>query len=234
MPADQPAPAVPAPAIPAPVGVLVDLSHPIVDGMPVYPGDPEVAIGPALSIGADGVDVTALHLGSHTGTHVDAPSHTIAGGRTMADVSLSELFGDAIVVRIRDAAEGEVLGWERLRAAAELPEKLPPIVLVDTGWSQWFHDERRTRHPSLSADAARELLRRGMRVLAVDTLSPDATAPASADFPVHAAVLGSDALIVENVRGLDAVPDRVRVGFFPLRLAGDGAPVRAVAFLDPA
>jgi kynurenine formamidase len=211
---------------------LIDLSHPVEHGMPVYPGDPPVAMGPALTLDADGVAVTALHLGSHTGTHVDAPSHTIAGGRTMADVGLDELYGEAIVLRVHDAGEAEVLGWERLDPDGRLPETLPPIVLVDTGWARLFGDERRTRHPALSSAAARELLRRGMRVLAVDTLSPDLTDPAPAAFPVHEVVLGGDALIVENVRGLEHLPDRVHVGFFPLRLAGDGSPVRGVAFLD--
>lgn len=216
---------------------LRDLSHPIVDGMPVYPGDPEVRIGAALTLGADGVDVAGIRMGSHTGTHVDAPSHTVAGGRTMADVALDELVGDAIVLRVPGLADGEVYGMARLEAQGALPARLPPIVLVDTGWARWFGDERRLRHPALDPDAARELLRRGMRVLGVDTLSPDPTdagepdAAGGAAFPVHEAVLGGDRLIVENVTGLDQVPDRVRVGFFPLRLAGDGAPVRGVAFL---
>ncbi|ROR67224.1 cyclase family protein [Agrococcus jenensis] len=217
--------------MPADASRLVDLSHPIRDGMPVYPGDPGVSIGPALTVDADGVDVAGIRMGSHTGTHVDAPSHTVRGGRTMADVGLDELVGDAVVLRVPGLAEGEVYDWDRLEAHGSLPAQLPPIVLIDTGWARWFDDERRTRHPALAAEAAEELLRRGMRVLGVDTLSPDATAGGAA-FPVHDAVLGSGRLIVENVANLDAVPDRVRVGFFPLRLAGDGAPVRAVAFLD--
>lgn len=199
--------------------------------MPVYPGDPEVSIGPALALDADGVAVTAIGMGSHTGTHVDAPSHTVPGGRTMADVPLDELVGEAIVIRVPGLAEGEVFEWERLTAMGDLPTPLPPIVIIDTGWAGWFHDERRTRHPALSPDAARELVRRGMRVLAVDTLSPDPTDAAASTFPVHDVVLGADRLIVENIRGLEELPERVRVGFFPLRVAGDGAPVRAVAFL---
>lgn len=218
--------------MPADAPRLVDLSHPIRDGMPVYPGDPEVSIGPALTVDADGVDVARIRMGSHTGTHIDAPSHTVRGGRTMADVGLDELVGEAIVLRVPGLADGEVYDWARLEAHGPLPEQLPPIVLIDTGWARWFDDERRTRHPALAAAAAEELLRSGMRVLGVDTLSPDTTAGGGAAFPVHEAVLGSGRLIVENVANLDAVPDRVRVGFFPLRLAGDGAPVRAVAFLD--
>jgi kynurenine formamidase len=211
---------------------LVDLSHPVVDGMQVYPGDPAVHIVPALTVAADGVDVASIRMGSHAGTHVDAPSHSIAGGRTMADVALDELVGEALVVRVPGLADAQVYGWRELEEAGTLPGRVPPIVLVDTGWAAHFGSERALRHPALDADAARELQRRGMRVLAVDTLSPDPTGTADASFPVHEVVLGADGLIVENVRGLEALPATVRVGFFPLRLAGDGAPVRAVAFVD--
>ncbi len=55
---------------------LIDLSVPIVTGMPVYPGDPEVDVSPALTAAESGVNVQRLHLGSQTGTHVDAPFHT--------------------------------------------------------------------------------------------------------------------------------------------------------------
>lgn len=130
------------------------------------------------------------------------------------------------------AASHDRYGWNELTAAGDIPAAVPPIVIIDTGWAQWFGDERATRHPHLDADAAAELWRRGMRLLAVDTLSPDATGDASADFPVHGIVLGGDGLIVENLCGLADLPSRVQVGFFPFTLQGDGAPVRAVAFLD--
>lgn len=211
---------------------IIDLSHRIEDGMPVYPGDPSVHIHHALEVASDGVAVDDVRMGTHTGTHVDAPSHTVEGGRTMADVGLEELVGEALVIRVHELAEGEVCGWDRLNeAAGGLPDRVPPIVVVDTGWAQWFRDERRTRHPAIGADAARELVVRGMRVLAVDTLSPDLTESSDGSFPVHEVVLGADRLIVENLRGLEDLPARVRLGFFPLRLNGDGSPVRAVAFL---
>lgn len=213
-----------------PAGELRDLSHPIVDGMPVYPGDPSVHVGAALTVVRDGVDVARISMGSHTGTHVDAPSHTVAGGRTMADVRLDELVGEALVLRVPGLQDGEVYDWPRLEQAGAIPASLPPIVVIDTGWARWFTDERRLRHPALAPSAARELVARGMRVLAVDTLSPDSTGGEA--FPVHEVVLGSDRLIVENLCGLDGLPTRVTIGFFPLKLGGDGAPVRAVAFRD--
>jgi kynurenine formamidase len=212
-----------------------DLSHPIQSGMQVYPGDPGVHLQPALELDRDGAAVTRLELGSHTGTHVDAPSHTVDGGRTMADVSLDELVGEALVLHVGGLGDGSTYGLDELSAAtgsgAGLPERVPAIVVVDTGWWRFFGSERALRHPALDPDTARSLVSRGMRVLGVDTLSPDPTdAAGTTDFPVHEVVLGGDGLIVENLTGLEGLPARVRVGIFPLRLGVDGAPVRAVAF----
>lgn len=207
-----------------------DLSHPLRTGMQVYPGDPGVDLTPALELDRDGAAVTALNLGSHSGTHVDAPAHTVAGGRTMARVSLDELMGDALVIRVPGLDDRATIGVDDL---GELPERVPAIVVVDTGWAGHFGTERALRHPSLDAAAARLLVSRGMHVLGVDTLSPDPTdAAGTTEFPVHEVVLGADGLIVENLTGLDGLPSRVRIGVFPLRLEGDGAPARAVAFDD--
>ena len=87
-----------------------DLSHPIVDGMMVYPGDPGVHLGPALELDRDGAAVTSVRMGSHTGTHVDAPAHTVAGGRTMDAVRLDELVGDALVIRVDGLDDRAMIG----------------------------------------------------------------------------------------------------------------------------
>ncbi|HEU0182073.1 MAG TPA: cyclase family protein [Agromyces mariniharenae] len=209
-----------------------ELSHRITSGMQVYPGDPGVEIGAALELARDGVDVAQLHLGSHTGTHLDAPSHTVSGGRTTGGIGLDELVGEALVVHVEGLAPRQRYGLAELATAlgGEVPEQVPPIVVVDTGWASRFGTDAALEHPALDPAAAAELLRRGMRLLAVDTLSPD---PTGGDgFPVHDVVLGGDALIVENLTGLEGLPERVRIGFFPLPIDADGAPVRAVAFAD--
>ncbi|MCM3658801.1 cyclase family protein [Agromyces mediolanus] len=202
--------------------------------MRVYPGDPEVVIEPALHLDRDGVDVARLHLGSHTGTHLDAPSHTVAGGRTTGGIGLDELVGDALVVHLDGLVAGQRYGLPELERAlgGTLPERVPPIVILDTGWAERFDTDEALDHPALDPAAAAELVRRGLHVLAVDTLSPDPSSgeSAAAAFPVHEVVLGDDRLIVENLCGLGGLPERVRVGFFPLRVDLDGAPVRAVAF----
>jgi kynurenine formamidase len=207
-----------------------DLSHPLHTGMQVYPGDPAVTFAAALELERDGAAVTALHLGSHTGTHVDAPAHIVAGGRTLDLVHLDELVGEALVIHVPGLGEKATIGVDDLGA---LPDEVPRIVVIDTGWAGHFGTRRALAHPALGIEAARLLIARGMHVLGIDTLSPDLTdAAGTADFPVHEVVLGADGLIVENLTALDGLPERVRIGVFPLRLAVDGAPARAVAFVD--
>ncbi|MDR6875528.1 cyclase family protein [Microbacterium barkeri] len=205
-----------------------DLSHPIRTGMTVYPGDPAVRIEPALEIARDGVAVAALHLGSHTGTHLDAPSHVIAGGRTTGAIPLDELVGEAIVLHLGEVAAGAVITLDDLRrASADLEADLRPVVVLDTGWAERFGSADATAHPHLDRAAAAWLVAHGMRVLAVDLLSPDPTG--GEGFPVHEIVLGADALIVENLRGLAGLERHPRIGVFPLAIDADGAPARVVA-----
>jgi kynurenine formamidase len=208
-----------------------ELSHPIVEGLQVYPGDPPVRIEQALTVSRDGVDVVALHFGSHTGTHLDAPSHSITGGRTTGQISLDELVAEALVLHLGTLPPHSMYGLPEITEAfgGDLPQRVPPIVIMDTGWARAFGSDMALTHPALDPSAATELLDRGMHVLVVDTLSPDPTGRDST-FPVHQVVLGADALIVENICGLDGLPARVSVGLFPLPIDADGAPIRAVVF----
>lgn len=209
---------------------LVDLSQPVAPGMPVFPGDPEVSAEPALDVVRDGCAVTAWRLGSHSGTHVDAPSHVVPGGADLDALDLGLFTGPAVVVDVRGAGAGERVGWD---AFGEREGDLGPgvVVLVRTGWDARWGGPSYAEHPWLDAEVAERLVAAGVRTLGVDALSPDATG--STDLAVHHAVLGAGGVLAENLRDLGAVQAmaRPRVALLPLRLAGgDGAPVRAVAW----
>lgn len=247
----------------------IDLTHELRSGMPVYPGDPAVWIDRALTVAMDGVEVAELSLGSHAGTHLDAPSHSIPGGLTVDQLPLELLTGPARVLRVRGSRTGDVLPGAigvadlelgGIARGAGLPDALPAIVCIATGWDRHFTSDGFTgrdgapgialTHPWITLDLARELWARGARVLCVDTLSPDMTeAPAQAvaadppaqvtsadapSLPVHEFWLGGSetGVIVENLAHLDLVPDEVQLSLLPLRLAGvDGSPIRAIAFV---
>ncbi|GAA3664413.1 cyclase family protein [Nonomuraea antimicrobica] len=206
---------------------LVDLSVPIETGMPVYPGDPEVSVAPALTVARDGVNVLGLHLGSHSGTHVDAPCHIDDSLPTLDELPLERFCGPAVVVDVRGLPPGSAIGAEPF-----MDVRAGTIVLVATGWSAHWGSGAYERHPYLTEEAAGLLVGRGVRTVGIDALSVDPT-PAD-DFPAHRVLLGAHAVIAENLAGLDlllAAGERpIEVFLLPLRLSGaDGAPVRAVA-----
>jgi len=207
---------------------VVDLTHSISAEMPTYPGDPSPSMDAVSGYGDTGYVTRRLCLGSHTGTHVDAPAHMLPGGRTLDHYPVDHFAGPAAVVSVPAKATVE---HDSLRACVDgLPAD--GFLLLNTGWhrlwgtGRYFHD-----YPALSVAAATWLVERGLRGIGVDTPSVDAAG--STNYPVHRALLGCGMVIVENLAGLDRLPEGpVWFTAFPLPLASaDGSPVRAVAWL---
>ncbi|PPF83091.1 cyclase family protein [Pseudoclavibacter sp. RFBJ3] len=213
---------------------IVDLTHPLSSGMQIYPGDPEVRVEPATSLADDGVVVHALQLGTHTGTHLDAPSHSIADGATVDRLDLGRLAGPLHLVDVTELAQpGDRI--ELAQVAAQLEQLAAgTIVVFRTDWSKRFGQPDYLEHPFLDAAIAERLLAVGVTVVGVDTLSPDRTdaTAASADLPFHEVFLGAGGVIIENLTNLSAI-DTARdpwISALPLPFTGlDGSPVRAVA-----
>ncbi len=212
-----------------------DLSHPIETGMTTFPGDPEVAVSPAATVEADGFAVHEVCCGTHTGTHVDAPSHTEPDGGDVDDREVGDYVFEARLVDVAPCAPREAIGPDRL------PDRLGDaidLVVIRTGWDATWNTDGYVNHPYLTAGAARRLRDAGCGV-GVDALNPDPT-PTEAPghdtddepdgFPVHRVLLGADLPIIENLTRLDGLPERFTLYAFPLPVVGgDGAPVRAVA-----
>ncbi len=206
---------------------VVDLSHPLDERTQVYPGDPAVRLSPARSLERDGYRVSHLHLGSHSGTHLDAPSHVLEDGATVDALPLDLLVGPAVLVDLRDLGPREPVEWERLAAHAR-PGRM---LVLHTGWSREWGSVAYEDHPYLSAEAAWELVDAGVAVVGIDALSIDETGGEA--FPAHEALLAAGVVVVENLTNLAALdhPEPV-LSLLPLPLRGsDGSPVRAVALL---
>lgn len=210
--------------------MIVDLSVPIATGMPVYPGDPGVTVEPALTVEADGVNVLGLHLGSHTGTHVDAPRHVDRSLPDLDALPLERFLGPAVVADVRGLPPRAPIPAE----AVEPYLRPGVILLVATGWSAHWGTEDYLAHPYLSPRAATMIAASGVPTVAIDAMSVDPT-PAE-DIPAHRALLEAHVVIAENLTGLAPLIDAqaegrpIEVCLLPLRLASaDGAPIRAIA-----
>ncbi|MFF2557482.1 cyclase family protein [Nocardia sp. NPDC058058] len=209
---------------------IIDLSVPLRTAMPVYPGDPEVSIRPALTVAVDGVNVLHVDMGSQTGTHVDAPFHIDDALPALDALPLERFIGPATVVDARGLGPRTAIGPEYFQGKVAAGQ----IVLIATGWSEHWGTPDYLAHPYLDPAAAAYLVEAGIRTVGIDTLSVDPT-PAQ-DIPSHRILCGAHAVIAENLTALDRVLSeqqlghRVEASLLPLHLPGaDGAPVRAIA-----
>ncbi|MFJ8040774.1 cyclase family protein [Kitasatospora sp. NPDC096147] len=227
---------------------LIDLTHPVTTGMPVYPGDPEVALRPALTTAADGVNVLALHLGSQSGTHVDAPYHVDVTWPTLDGLPLALFTGPAVLADLRGLEPRSGVTADQLAPAlADAAEG--SVLLLATGWARHWGTDHYLAHPHLTPEAAEAIVAAGIRSVGVDALSIDLTPdPGPADPAVaelltaltdehdptpppgtlaaHRALLGAPggAVLCENLTDLTPLLEAraaglpVAVSFFPIRL----------------
>lgn len=218
---------------------LLDLSHKLHSNVQIYPGDPVFSCHPIATVSTDGYSVHALSLGTHTGTHIDAPSHFFADGKTIDQIPLSSLMGPLVKIDLTQAGltDRQIITWEDhispAPAAAEM--RVGAILLIQTGWSAHWGTPKYFHHPFLSRDAARRILDKGIRVVGFDTLNPDETplegVGGEQGFGTHEVVLGAGGVIAENLTNLEEIGDQNMIAFIPLNLEKcDGSPVRAFAW----
>jgi kynurenine formamidase len=214
------------------VSRIVDLSVPLTEDTPVYPGDPVPRIRPASTIAAEGFNLLSVSMGSQTGTHVDAPYHFEEAGLRIDQLDLSLFVGPGVVVDVTGHGAREPIRWA---AVAPYADRLGPgrIVLLRTGWSRFYGTDHYYEHPYLDAQACRRMLDLGVRTFLLDAVNIDETPDddhPGVGFPVHHLIAGAGGVIGENLRNLEQIDFEPFVSCLPLRLTGaDGAPVRAVA-----
>lgn len=194
--------------------------------MTVYPGDEPPTVTALARVEEDGYRVHRLTLTTHTGTHVDAPAHLLAQGRTLDRFPVSHFDGPALVVDCR-ACHGEI---SRRILASAMDGVTPEFVLLHTGWSRfWGTASYLTGFPVLSHEAAAWLASLPLKGVGVDTISVDR--PDADDLPCHRLLLAHEIVIIENLTNLAAIPQgRCRLSCLPLLITdADGAPARVVA-----
>jgi arylformamidase len=207
---------------------IYDVSVPISAATPTYPGDPGVEIRQWAAMANGGAaNVSLLHFGAHTATHVDAPAHFIEGASKVNDLPLDALIGPARVLLMPDeieAIKASHLSAHSIEGATR--------VLFKTRNSAFWSDTAggfREDFTYLAPDAAQYLVRAGVRLVGMDYLSIEKYKPER--YETHEILLSKGVLIIEGLDLREVEAGDYELICLPLKIAGgsgDGAPARAI------
>lgn len=220
---------------------IIDLTHPIQSTIPTWNG----SCGFEQSIKMDypeGCRVQSIKMHAGVGTHMDAPSHFIQGGASIADIPLEQLIVPACVIDISGQKDPryelsleDIVDYEL--SYGKIPEN--SLVIAYTGWDKFWYNPKKYRNqdqeghlifPTFSQDAASLLVERNVAGIGIDTLSPDRS---DTPFPVHHIMLGAGKYIIENLAHCKEMPPHGGYAIvLPLRVGyGTESAIRAVGLI---
>jgi arylformamidase len=209
---------------------LFDVTVPLRPGMPTYDSEPGPELAPLHRMArGDPSDVSVLSLGSHTGTHVDAPSHFLPGADGVESLPLDALMGPAFVVDLQESHE---ITHAQL-ARAGLPVGAQRLLLKTSNSALWDDPNFRTDYVALGEEAAEWLVRCNVRLVGIDYLSVERYG--SSEFPVHKRLLSAGIVVLEGLDLRQVGAGAYWLACLPLKFQGaDGAPARVVLWQDDA
>ncbi|MCR5590145.1 MAG: cyclase family protein [Lachnospiraceae bacterium] len=214
-----------------------DLSLTIETGMPTCgtPWHQTVEITQMGRLDEVGRNTHRIVLGSHSGTHMDAPFHFIDGGMTMEGIDPYLMWGPALAVDFRDKGAGDTVTLSDVEKL-DVSERM--IFLFG-----WYHNWKTDRYykdfPYFETDAVKYLLDKGMKVMAMDTPSPDNGGAiregGKTDSPNHVLLLEKGVFIIEYLNNTDVLSGGkvYELVAAPLKVKGsDGSPGRVLVRED--
>jgi arylformamidase len=207
---------------------IYDISVPISNELPTWPGDPSVqlTVWRSLSSG-DEANVSMLNFGAHTGTHVDAPAHFIDGATIVEALPLDVLIGEVQVIEVPD----DLRGINEEFVIANCPPGTTRVIFKTRNSAFWSESEPvfHTDFTYLELNAAQRLVDEGIKLVGIDYLSIEEYD--SPKHETHLALLSYGVVILEGLNLTDIPPGKYELICLPLRLRtakGDGAPARVV------
>ena len=211
--------------------MLIDLSHLINSDISVYPGTEKPIFRKVGIVEEHGYNELIMTMYTHTATHIDAPSHILAGTPSLDDFPIDKFMGRAIVIDVREFAAKKI-PLEFIQKQEALIAEVD-FVLLKSGWSEkWKTDEYFSDFPVLQTAAAQWLTGFRLKGIGLDCISLDEVG--DNELPNHKIVLKHDFIIIENLTNLEALPaTEFLFQCLPLKIEhADGSPVRAVAMVD--
>ncbi len=210
---------------------VIDLSWPITDGMMVFPGDIPPSVKKGATMEENGWRTTLLSFTSHTGTHMDAPSHMMPDGKSLDRLPNETFFGFGLVVDVRGCA-GRRIELADIKVSSSMLSEAD-FILFRTGWSEkWGTEDYLKGYPVLSPLSAKWISEKRLKGIGFDAISADSVDSDSND--IHKILLSGGLVILENLRDLDKLGEKAFcMAALPLPLKDqDGGPARVMAVLE--
>jgi len=200
---------------------IFDLSMPIDERTPVFPGDPKQEIKQTATIQSNGWNEKRITFNTHFSTHIDAPFHMLEDGKKLNDFPMETFLGDAIVIDARNQQE----------IKPSLDEVKPnDIVFFHTEHTKKAYSEDFFKdNPVIPVETAQQLIDKNIKIVGLDSFTPD-----NEPFETHKLFFKHDILIVENLVNLDKlVGKRFKCTILPLNITdADGAPCRVIGITE--
>lgn len=201
-----------------------DISVPNHPGMLHYGRRPEKTMVESIAAGDPG-NVSRWLIGSHTGTHVDAPAHFVEGATTIESVPLDVLVGPAVVLDLTSVESHEIGPADLLAAGLDDSER---VLLKTRNSTSALREAEKSPWVGLSKEAAELLVERGVRLIGIDYLTIDSP-DGETGWPVHHVLCGAGVAILEVIDLSEIAPGRYTLASLPIKLVGsEAAPARAV------
>ncbi|MFC1517414.1 cyclase family protein [Candidatus Margulisiibacteriota bacterium] len=203
--------------------MIYDVTILIHDAMACWPSDPAVKIKKFKDISCgNSSNVKIIQIGTHTGTHIDAPIHMLSHGASLDDIPLNKLVGNAIVVDIGDAKSISLNQLQRISIDGV------KIILFKTKNSQIFPKGKFNEYfIYLEEVAAQYLVNKGIELVGID--GPSIDKYKQPDHPVHQILLGNNVVIIEMLDLSKVMAGVYKITALPLKIKGaDGAPARVI------
>ncbi len=204
-----------------------DVSMEIAEDTPVYPGDPGVEIKPILSIDkGDPANVSLYSFGSHTGTHVDAPRHFVNSGKSVDELDLGLLVGEALVVDMsataKEITRRDLEAHPEIRGQQKVLFKTKNSTEERNLCAEFVED-----YVALGPDAARYLVEIGVQTVGIDYLSVEPFQQEG--HMTHRTLLENGLVPIEGLELAGIEPGLYLMACLPLKVhGGDGAPARTI------
>ncbi len=207
--------------------MILDLSCSISNDSLVFPGHPEVSFKKLET--RSGSIIDEICIGSHTGTHIDAPSHFIPSGKSTSEIELDNLIAETYILDFSLTPDINLIGKQLL---SERDSFIKPkgSVFIYTGYS---NAEGRRNYESdysaLSVEGAEYLLEKEISVIGIDSPSIGVNSDEGVD--VHKLLLGNGVIIIERLVNLELIKSQpVKTIALPIKLKNcTGAPCRVIA-----